>query len=60
MPITPRLDQISSVDPYPISTFLKSLGVVIRLKITVQVSLPHKYGQKVSCRAFNAVVAAFF
>ena len=33
--------------------------VAIRLKVTVQVSLPHQCGQRVSCRAFNAVVAAF-
>ena len=29
------------LDTCPISTFLESLGVAIRLKITVQVSLPH-------------------
>ena len=33
--------------------------VYVRLKTTVQVSLPHYCGQRVSCRAFNAVVAAF-
>ena len=32
-----RVDQITSVDPCPISTFLKSLRVAIRLKIIVQV-----------------------
>ena len=37
----PRVDQVAGVDLCPISTFLKSLGVAIRLKITVQVSLPH-------------------
>ena len=37
----PHVDQVSDIDSYPISTFLKSLGVVVRLKITVQVSLPH-------------------
>ena len=37
----PFVDQIVGVDPYPISTFLKSLAVIIRLKITVQVSPPH-------------------
>ena len=37
----PCADQIVGVDPYPISIFLKSLGVIIRLKITVRVSLPH-------------------
>ena len=37
----PRLRQIADIDPYPISTFLKSLVVAVRLKITIQVSLPH-------------------
>ena len=37
----PRVDQVSNVDPCPISTFLKSLGVTVRLKIIVHVSLPH-------------------
>ena len=37
----PRVDQVVDFDPYPISTFLKSLGVAVRLKITVQLSLPH-------------------
>ena len=37
----PRVDHVTGFDPYPISTFLKSLGVAIRLKITIQVSLPH-------------------
>ena len=37
----PHLDQIASVDSYSISTFLKSLGVAVRLKIIVHVSLPH-------------------
>ena len=36
-----HVDQVAGIDPCPISTFLKSLGVAIRLKITVQVSLPH-------------------
>ena len=36
-----RVDQTTGVDSYLISTFLKSLAVVVRLKITVQVSLPH-------------------
>ena len=36
-----RVDQVTGVDPYPISTFLKSLKVVVGLKIIVQVSLPH-------------------
>ena len=34
--------------------------VVVRLKYTVQVSLLHQCGQRVSCSAFNAEVAAFF
>ena len=38
---SPRVNQVAGIDPCPISTFLKSLGVAIRLKITVQVSLPH-------------------
>ena len=37
----PRADQVAGIDPCSISTFLKSLGVAIRLKITVQVSLSH-------------------
>ena len=37
----PLVDQVSGLDPFPISTFLKSLGVAVRLKITVQVSLLH-------------------
>ena len=37
----PRVDQVADVDPCSISTFLKYLGVAVRLKITVQVSLPH-------------------
>ena len=37
----PRVDQVAGVDPCPINTFLKSLGVVVRLKITVHVSLSH-------------------
>ena len=36
-----RVDQIADLDTSPISTFLKSLGVAIRLKITVQVSPSH-------------------
>ena len=34
-------------------------GVAVRLKVTVQVSLPHKYGKRVNHKALNAVVAAF-
>ena len=37
----PHIDWVPDVDLCPISTFLKSLEVVVRLKITVQVSLPH-------------------
>ena len=37
----PCVDQVASVDLCPISTFLKFLGVAVRLKITVQVSLTH-------------------
>ena len=37
----PCVDQVADFDPCPISIFLKSLGVVVRLKITVQASLPH-------------------
>ena len=37
----PRVGQIAAFDPYPISTFQKYLRVVVRLKITIQVSLPH-------------------
>ena len=37
----PRVDQDASFDPCPINTFLKSLGIAVRLKITVQVSFPH-------------------
>ena len=33
--------QIACVNPYPISTLLKSLGVAVRLKCTVQISLPY-------------------
>ena len=36
-----RLRQIAGIDHCHISTFLKSLVVAVRLKITVQVSLPH-------------------
>ena len=36
-----RVDQVSEVDSCPIRTFLKSLVVAVRLKIIVQVSLPH-------------------
>ena len=34
----PRVDQVTGFDPCPIGTFLKFLGVVVRLKITIQVS----------------------
>ena len=37
----PRVDQVVDFHSYPISTLLKSLGVAVRLKITVQVSLSH-------------------
>ena len=37
----PRVDQVACFDPYPINTFLKSLGIAVRLKITIQVSFPH-------------------
>ena len=37
----PHVDQVVGIDPCPISTFLKSLGVAVRLKITNQVSFPH-------------------
>ena len=43
----------------PTSTFLKFLEIVVRLSPIVQVSSPHKCGQRVSYRAFNAVVVAF-
>ena len=33
--------------------------IVVKLKTTIQVSHPHKCGQRVSCRAFNAMVAVF-
>ena len=46
----PCVDQIVSVDPYPISTFLKSLGSSCKAK-------NHCSGS--SCRAFNVVAAAF-
>ena len=36
-----RVDQAVGIDSCSISTFLKSLGIAVRLKITVQVSLPH-------------------
>jgi len=36
-----RVDQIIGVDPCTINTFLKSLGVAVKLKITIHVSLPH-------------------
>ena len=36
-----RVDQVVGVDPCPINTLLKSLGVAVRLKIIFQVSLPH-------------------
>ena len=37
----PRVDQVVDFHSYPISTLLKSLGVAVRLKITVLVSLLH-------------------
>ena len=37
----PRVDQIAGFDSYPISTFLKSLWVAVRLNIIVRVSHPH-------------------
>ena len=37
----PCIDQVPGFSPCPISTFLKSLGVAVRLKITVQVLLSH-------------------
>ena len=37
----PHVDQVAGVNSCSISTFLKSLGVAVRLKITVHVSLPH-------------------
>ena len=37
----PHVKQIAGIDLCPISTFLKSLVVAVRLKITVQVSLSH-------------------
>ena len=40
-PSPPHVDQITGLDTYPISNFLKSLGVTVRLKITVQISFPH-------------------
>ena len=36
-----RVDQVVGFDSYSISTFLKSLGVAVRLLITVQISHPH-------------------
>ena len=39
---SPRVDQIANLlDICPIRIFLKFLWVVVRLKITVQISLPH-------------------
>jgi len=38
---------------------MKSLEIAVRLNPTVQVSLPHKCGQRVNYRAFNAVVTVF-
>ena len=37
----PHVDQIAGSDLCPISPFLKSLWVAIRLNVTVQVSPPH-------------------
>ena len=37
----PRVNQVVGFDSYPISTFLKSLGVAVRLKITIRILLPH-------------------
>ena len=37
----PCIDQVAGANPCPISFFLKSLGVAVRLKIIVQVSLSH-------------------
>ena len=37
----PRVGLIAGIDPCPISTFLKSLIIAVRLKITMQVSPPH-------------------
>ena len=36
-----RVDHIADLNTSPISTFLKSLELAVRLKITVQVSPPH-------------------
>ena len=55
----PCVDQMADSFPYPISTFLKSLDIAVRLNSTVQVSPPHKCGQIISYKAFNAVVVAF-
>ena len=53
----PRVDQIIGIDPRPISSFLESLGEIIRLKITIQVSLPHYCGesqlQSIQCGGSN-------
>ena len=38
---SPRVGQMVGVDTCPISTFLKSLGVAVRLKNNVQKSLPY-------------------
>ena len=37
----PHGQQIACVNPCPISTLLKSLGAAVRLKNTVQISLPY-------------------
>ena len=37
----PCIDQVPGFGPCPISTFLKPLGVAVKLKITVQVLLSH-------------------
>ena len=58
-PYLPRVGWIAGIDPCSISTFLKFLVVAVKLKITVQLSPPHKCDQLIRCRAFNTVVAAF-
>ena len=38
----PRIDQIANLlDTCPVSTFLKSLWVAVRLEVTVQISPPY-------------------
>ena len=60
-PNLPLVDHVGNLlDACPIRNLLEVLWVAVSWDILAQGLFPHKCGQLVRCKIFNAVVAAFF